>query len=57
MPSEYKLFQVADLFCTFELLKLKLEASEISQSEKIILGNEKNIKKNYLKVLNKKEIN
>ena len=47
MPSEYKLFQAADLLCTLELVRLKLE--------KIFFGNIRDLKKNYLKPLSKKE--
>lgn len=54
-PSEYKLFQVADLCCSFKLLRLKLDNSEISNSEKQFFGNNKNLKKNYLKAIEKKE--
>lgn len=55
LPSDYKLFQVADLYCTFELIKLKLENNNLSNSEKRFFGNTKNLKKNYLKPLSKKE--
>lgn len=54
IPSQYKLFQVADLFCTFELIHLKLENSTISRSELLFFGNIRNLKKNYLKPLSKK---
>ena len=33
-PKDYKLFQVADLICTIELLHNKLEAKALSNSEK-----------------------
>lgn len=55
LPSEYKLFQVADLCCTFELIRLKLDNSELSSSEKRFFGNNRDLKKNYLKPLSKKE--
>lgn len=55
MPSEYKLFQAADLLYTLELLKLKLENNMFSKSEKIFFGNIRDLKKNYLKPLRKKE--
>ena len=35
MPSEYKLFQVADLLCTMELVRLKYENNLFSKSEMI----------------------
>ncbi len=55
MPSEYKLFQVADLLCTMALVKLKLDNNIFSKSEKIFFGNIRDLKKNYLKPLSKKE--
>ena len=54
-PLEYKLFQVADLFCTLELVRLKLENNMFSKSEKTFFGNMRDLKKNYLKPLGKKE--
>ena len=54
-PSEYKLFQTADLLCTLTLVKLKLENNMFSKSEKIFFGNIRDLKKNYLKPLSKKE--
>lgn len=55
MPSEYKLFQVADLFCTLELVKLKMENNTFSRSEKMFFGSIRDLKKNYIKPLSKKE--
>lgn len=55
MPSEYKLFQAADLLCTLELVKLKLENNMFSKSEAVFFGNVRDLKKNYLKPLRKKE--
>ena len=55
MPAEYKLFQAADLLCTLALVKLKLENNMISKSETIFFGNIRDLKKNYLKPLSKKE--
>lgn len=55
IPSEYKLFQVADLCCTFELIRLKMETTGLSNSEKKFFGNNRDLKKNYLKPLARKE--
>ena len=55
MPTDYKLFQVADLICTMELTKLKIENNAMSNSEKLFLGNIRDLKKNYLKPLEKKK--
>ena len=55
MPSEYKLFQASDLLCTLELVRLKLDNKMFSKSERIFFGNIRDLKKNYLKPLSKKE--
>ena len=55
MPRDYKLFQAADLICTMELTKLKLENGLFSKSEKIFFGNIRDLRKNYLKPISKKE--
>ncbi len=55
MPKEYKLFQVADLLCTLELTNLKLESGSFSKSERMFFGNIRDLKKNYLKPISKKE--
>ena len=55
MPIDYKLFQVADLICSMELIKLKLKNNYLSKSESIFFGNLRDLKKNYLKPLEKKE--
>lgn len=57
MPKDYKLFQVADLFCTIESLKLKIRNRTLTKSDNIILGNEKEIIKNIIKQLNNKLFN
>lgn len=38
MPSEYKLFQAADLLCTLELVRLKLENNMFSKLGKFFFG-------------------
>lgn len=55
MPADYKLFQAADLLCSMELVRLKLENNLFSRSEMIFFGNLRDLKKNYLKPLSKKE--
>lgn len=55
MPAEYKLFQAADLLCTLELVKLKLENNLFSKSETMFFGNIRDLKKNYIKPISKKE--
>jgi hypothetical protein len=56
VPSEYRLFQVADLICTLKLTELKLHEHSLSKSEKEFFGDERTLKKNYLKPLGRKEI-
>ena len=53
-PSDYKLFQVADLICTLELINEKLENSEMSNSEKIMFHTKRDFKKDFYKGLKKK---
>ena len=55
LPKDYKLFQVADLLCTFTLIELKINDNLYSKSEEYFFGNRRDFKKNYLKKLKKKE--
>ena len=55
IPSEYKLFQVADLICTLELIRLKFDSNTISKHELTFWGKEGDFKKNYLKRVYQKE--
>lgn len=55
MPAEYKLFQAADLLCTIELVKLKIKNNLLSKSETVFFGNIRDLKKNYIKPLSRKE--
>ena len=55
MPSDYKLFQVADFICTMELIKLKIDNNLFSKSEINFFGNLRDLKQNYLKILKRKE--
>lgn len=49
-PSKYRLFQAADLLCTLELTRIKLEIEKrISESEKKFFVSIQNFKKHYLK--------
>ena len=54
-PSDYRLFQVADLICTLELLKTEIESGNLSHSEEKIFHNKRELKKNFLKGIKKKE--
>ena len=55
MPSDYKLFQVADFICSLQLVRLKLDLNQFSKSEMNFFGNQRDLKQNYLKPLKKKE--
>lgn len=55
MPSDYKLFQAADLLYTLKLVRIKLENNMFSKSEKTFFGNIRDLKKNYIKPLSKME--
>ena len=54
MPKDYKLFQIADLICSMELIRLKLEANNLSHSEEVFFGNSYDLKRNYLRIIQKK---
>jgi len=49
MPTDYRLFQVADLFCTLELICLKGDRHMMSKSEEALFGSMRDMRKNYLK--------
>lgn len=55
-PVDYKLFQIADLLCTMELLAEKAEKKSFSRSEREFFGDIRDFKKNYLKHLKKKSL-
>ena len=56
LPADYRLFQVADLICTLKLTELKMKNHLLSRSEVYFFGDERTLKKNYLKPLSKKEL-
>ena len=47
-PVDYKLFQVADLICTMELLSEKFNSERVSNFERDFFGGKRDFKKNYL---------
>ncbi|MDR1320843.1 MAG: hypothetical protein LBK56_05385 [Gracilibacteraceae bacterium] len=55
-PSDYKLFQLADMFCTFELIALKFENSVASRSELDFFHSARDFKRNYLKEIRRKRL-
>ena len=55
-PSDYKLFQLADMFCTFELIALKFESSAASRTELDFFHSVRDFKRNYLKEIRQKRL-
>jgi hypothetical protein len=55
VPADYRLFQVADLFCTLELIHLKFNNHIMSKSEEAFFGSMRDMQKNYLKPMFKKQ--
>ena len=51
LSSEYRLFQIADFICTFDLLNKKFEINALNKSELIFFGSERNLYRNYIKPL------
>lgn len=55
-PSDYRLFQVADLICTIELMNKKLQDGEdLSKSEKYIFHSKRDFKKDFSKKITEKQ--
>lgn len=54
VPSDYKLFQAADMLCTIELLALKAERKMLTKSEIAFFKSAKDLNKSYLKAIQKK---
>ena len=55
MPNDYKLFQVADLICTLELMEQKMRDKDLSRSEQLLFHSKRDLKKDFLKGIHKKE--
>lgn len=56
LPKDYRLFQMADFICTMKLVALKMEQKSLSKSEIYFFGNERTLKKKYLKPISIKEL-
>lgn len=57
LPSDYKLFQTADLICTLALIKTKLErGKKFTNSEEIFFGSAGKLRKTFLKYFEKIEL-
>ncbi|WP_294438602.1 DUF3800 domain-containing protein [uncultured Slackia sp.] len=55
-PSDYCLFQAADLICTLELAEAKLATIGLSKSEIEFFNGARTLKKNYLNPMHKKRL-
>jgi hypothetical protein len=55
-PSDYKLFQLADMFCSLELTALKFETNTVSRSEVSFFHSKRDFSKNYLKSIRRKRL-
>lgn len=55
IPTDYKLFQAADLICTLKLLNIKREKKLLSNSELMFFKSSRDLNKNYIKPIMKKE--
>lgn len=55
LQKDYKMLQVADLVCTTTLTEIKMRYKILSKSEHRVLGTEKEIRKNLLKPIKRKE--
>lgn len=54
-PSNYRLLQAADIICTMVLTELKAQNAMLSKSELSFFVSYRELKKNYLKALKRKE--
>lgn len=48
-PQDYRLFQAADLFCTLELLRAKVEDNALSRSDLYFFRTKQTLQKDYLR--------
>ena len=55
-PSDYYLFQVADMICTLELLQTKINDGTLTKSEELFFKNKRTLKKNYIKPMKRKNL-
>lgn len=53
-PYDYKLFQVADLICSLELINEKIKTKDLTNSEKSMFHSKSDFKKDYIKNYSKK---
>lgn len=55
-PVDYKLFQVADLICTLDHIKAKIDIGQFSNSEKEFFSSPHQFKKDYWRKINSKRM-
>ena len=55
-PSKYRLFQIADMICSMELLRLKSDKHLLSKSELRFFGEPRVIRRKYLKAIETKKM-
>lgn len=55
-PQRYKLLQVADFICSFELLRIKRSENRLSKSEQQFFYKPNELKKTFIKSLDRKKL-
>lgn len=55
-PQQYRLLQLADVICTFELLRIKQTEKRLSKSEEKCFYKPQELKKTFLKSITKKRL-
>lgn len=56
-PSRYRLFQAADVICTLDLMRAKLDdGGELTKSEFVFFGGVRDLKRNVLRFIKVKEM-
>ena len=55
-PSEYKLFQLIDMFCALELTAIKFETNTPSRSDLEVFHSNRDFNKDYLRKIRKKRL-
>lgn len=56
IPAEYRLFQLADLTCSLQLVRLKTAERTLSRSELYFFENERTLVKQYFRLMDLKEM-
>ena len=55
-PVDYKLFQVADLICTLEHIKAKIDTGQFSNSEEEFFSSRQLFKKDFWRKINSQRL-